>query len=96
MSAHVICLDDNGDDISLTIGKVYRTLPDEKAAARSMIRVIDDTFGEAGSEDGYLYLAPMFEPIEVSDTAARVLESPRPPRPGGDATGRPDGTGQAG
>ncbi len=40
-----------------------------------MIQVIDNALSEVDSEDGYIYLALMFEPIEVSDIVARILES---------------------
>lgn len=48
---------------SLTVGKVYKALPDALAERYGSIRVIDDTFGEAGSEDGYLYPADYFQPF---------------------------------
>jgi hypothetical protein len=47
----------------LTIGKVYKAIPDRVAEKQGMIRVIDESYGEAGSEHGYLYPADYFEPF---------------------------------
>ena len=47
----------------LTIGKVYKVISDSIAEERGMIRIIDESFGEPGSEDGYLYPADYFEPF---------------------------------
>jgi hypothetical protein len=49
--------------ISLTLGKVYKAIPDSSAQRNGMIRVIDETYGEPGSEDGYWYPADYFEPF---------------------------------
>ena len=45
----------------LTIGKVFKLISDTNAERHGMLRVIDESFGEAGSEDGYLYPAGYFE-----------------------------------
>ena len=47
----------------LTIGKVYKVISDPIAERHGMIRVIDESFGESGSENGYLYPADYFEPF---------------------------------
>ena len=52
------------------LGKVYRTLPDAEAEARSMVRIIDEDKSEP---DGYLYPASMFAPIELPEVAKRAL-----------------------
>ena len=49
---------------------VYRTLPDPKAAAHGLLRVLDEDRSE---RDGYLYPAAMFAPIELPETAQRAL-----------------------
>ena len=46
----------------LTIGQVYKVLSDPIAEQHAMIRINDESFGEAGSENGYLYPADYFEP----------------------------------
>jgi hypothetical protein len=73
MNKYVICLDNSSNPESLVAGKVYRTLPDAKAVEHNLIRVIDETYGEPGSDDGYLYPASMFAPIELPEVAERVL-----------------------
>ena len=52
----------------LTIGKVYKRIPDEKTEVHGMIRVIDESFGEPGSERGYMVPANYFEPLDMSET----------------------------
>ena len=47
----------------LTIGKVYKVISDPIAEQHGMIRVIDESFGEPGSDNGYLYPASYFEPF---------------------------------
>ena len=70
MSDFVICINNNSNPASLLVGKVYRTLPDAEAEARSMLRVIDEDKSET---DGYLYPASMFAPIELPEVAKRAL-----------------------
>jgi hypothetical protein len=70
MSDFVICINNNSNPASLLVGKVYRTLPDAEAEARSMLRVIDEDKSEP---DGYLYPASMFAPIELPEVAKRAL-----------------------
>ena len=53
LSKFVICVSSNNPE-SLIVSRVYPTLPDEDAAKHDLIRVIDETYGELGSEDGYL------------------------------------------
>ena len=70
MGDFVICINNDSNPASLIVGKVYRTLPDEAAKPRSMIRVIDEDRSEP---DGYLYPASMFAPIELPEIAERAL-----------------------
>lgn len=51
----------------LTIGKVYKRIPDSQAEQHNMIRVIDESFGEPGSEQGYMYPRVYFEPLDLTD-----------------------------
>jgi len=48
-NSYVLCIDDGGYPESLEVHKVYVALPDEQAAQRDHVRVIDET-----GED-YLY-----------------------------------------
>ncbi|MFN8439953.1 MAG: hypothetical protein U0175_04240 [Caldilineaceae bacterium] len=52
----------------LTVGKVYKRIPDSKTERHGMIRVIDESFGEPGSEKGYMFPADYFEPLDMSET----------------------------
>ena len=70
MSEFVICLNNEGSAASLTVGKVYRTLPDPKAAAHELLRILDEDRSEP---DGYLYPATMFTVIELPETTRRAL-----------------------
>ena len=70
MNRFVICINNNSSEASLIVGKVHRTLPDAKAEAHNMLRVIDEDKSEP---DGYLYPASMFVPIELPEAAERAL-----------------------
>ena len=70
MSNFVICINNEDNRASLILGKVYRTLPDSKASAHKMFRVLDEDKSEP---DGYLYPASMFVPIELPEVAERAL-----------------------
>jgi hypothetical protein len=70
MSEFVICINNDSNPASLVLGKVYRTLLDAEAQARSMLRVIDEDKSEP---DGYLYPASMFAAIELPEAAKRAL-----------------------
>jgi hypothetical protein len=63
----------NEEIYGLTIGKVYKRLSDPKAEKHGMIRVIDESFGEAGSEEGYLYPVDYFEPFTFTNNALEPL-----------------------
>jgi hypothetical protein len=63
-NSYVLCIDDGGYPESLEVRKVYVALPDEQAARRDHVRVIDET------GDDYLYPAKLFVPAEVPHDAA--------------------------
>lgn len=66
-NSFVLCIDDGGYPESLEVRKVYAALPDERAAARNYIRVIDET-----GED-YLYPAKHFVRVQIPPEAAAAL-----------------------
>lgn len=70
MSDFVLCISNKDYLASLILGKVYRTLPDDTAEKRDLIRVIDEDTSEP---DGYLYPRRMFVSIEIPEIAERVL-----------------------
>ena len=63
--SYVMCIDDGGYPESLEVSKVYEVLPDEQAAGRSHLRIIDET-----GED-YLYPAELFVFVESPPETAR-------------------------
>ena len=62
----VVCLENEGSEVSLERRKIYRVLPDPDAGKHRLIRVIDE------SGEDYLYPASYFCPIEI---AANIRES---------------------
>ena len=65
-----VCINNLGYEASLEVGKLYRVVPDEEAASRSYIRVIDE------SGEDYGYSASRFFPIEVPLALQRALKLP--------------------
>ena len=55
----------------LTVGKVYKVISDPTAELHGMIRIIDESFGERGSENGYLYPGGHFEPFLPTEDPRR-------------------------
>ncbi len=66
-SRYALCVKNRGYSASLDLRKVYRVLRDEKASAKGLLRVVDD------SGEHYLYPATYFVAIEVPKTAARMF-----------------------
>lgn len=63
----VVCIKNDGHPASLEVRKLYQFLPDRSAAARGMIRVIDE------SGEDYLYPEEFFVPIRVPLAAAKAF-----------------------
>jgi hypothetical protein len=59
----VLCVRNDGYPASLELHKVYRRLADRKAAAKSFVRIVDE------SGEDYLYPADFFVPIDLSQAA---------------------------
>jgi hypothetical protein len=64
--SYVRCINNRGYEASLTIGAIYKVLPDN--SDRVSLRVIDND-----GED-YLYDSSRFEPIEYDDAQANATE----------------------
>ena len=62
-----VCIDNNGYEASLELGKLYRILPDENAEAHGYIRVIDE------SGEDYGYSSKRFFPLEVPPPLEKAL-----------------------
>jgi hypothetical protein len=63
----VVCLDNEGYKASLEVGKLYRVIPDEEAAAHGYVRVIDE------SGEDYAFAATRFHPVELPQSVEQTL-----------------------
>ena len=63
----VVCLDNEGYPASLEVGKLYRFIPDEEAAANGLIRVIDE------SGEDYAFEAKRFHLMNVPPAVGKML-----------------------
>ena len=65
----VICLDNEGYPASLEVGKLYRFIPDEEAAAEGLMRIVDE------SGEDYAFEAKRFHLMNVPPAVQKVLLS---------------------
>ena len=63
----VVCLNNDGYPASLEVGKLFRFIPDEEAAAEGLIRVIDE------SGEDYAFEADRFHLMSVPPAVEKVL-----------------------
>lgn len=63
----VICINNQDYSASLEVRKIYQVLPDMKANAHNLIRIIDE------SGEDYLYPNRYFIPIELPESVKQVL-----------------------
>ena len=63
----VVCLKNEGYEVSLERRKIYQTLQDPEAAKHRQIRVIDE------SGEDYLFPLNFFAPIELPQTVRRAV-----------------------
>lgn len=63
----VVCINNKGYPASLEVRKIYRALPDARAARHRLLRVIDE------SGEDYLFPANYFISIRVPGVAAKVF-----------------------
>jgi len=62
-----VCIKNRGYEASLEVGKLYRVVPDDKAARHGYIRIIDE------SGEDYGYSAQRFFAIDLPRPLERVL-----------------------
>ncbi len=62
-----ICIENEGYPASLELWKIYRVLPDEKAAKHQLVRIIDE------SGEDYLYAESWFVPIELPQAVEKAM-----------------------
>jgi hypothetical protein len=65
----VVCLDNEGYRASLEVGKLYRMIPDEEAAAHGYVRVVDE------SGEDYAFAATRFHAVELPIAVEKALLS---------------------
>jgi hypothetical protein len=70
---YVICIRVE-EPTDIEVRKVYEILPDESAARRGYVRVIDE------SGDDYLYPQECFASVHLPEETVRALTSPPTPR----------------
>ena len=64
----VMCIDNEGYPLDLTIHKVYKVIPEAGAEARKMLRIVDD------SGEDYMHSASRFTPVQLTDEGERDFE----------------------
>ena len=69
---YVVCVDNADYPVSLELHKIYRTLPDDDAAAAGDLRVVDE------SGEDYLFSAAAFVPISVPERVRSSLRRAAP------------------
>lgn len=62
-----VCLNNNGYEASLELGKIYRLLPDEQAKSLGYVRIVD----ESGTD--YAYSDDRFFPIYIPEQVSTAL-----------------------
>ena len=62
-----LCLENTGNEASLILGKVYRILPDARAAKDDLIRIIDE------SGEDYLFASSQFAIVEFPQAVRRRI-----------------------
>jgi hypothetical protein len=67
LPAFLLCVKNDNYPASLEVRKVYQALPDEAAAARRFVRIIDE------SGEDYLYPDSYFVAIELPQAAASAF-----------------------
>jgi hypothetical protein len=65
-----ICLDNRDHEASLDVAKLYRIVPDDEAARRGYLRVVDE------SGEDYAYAASRFFILNAPASLRRALDEP--------------------
>ena len=67
LARFAVCINNRGYEASLEVGKLYRIIPDQAAARRSYVRIIDE------SGEDYGYSADRFFAIDVPKPLEKAL-----------------------
>jgi hypothetical protein len=68
MKRFALCLDNEGNEASLMVGKVYPIIPDARTAKDALDRVVDE------SGDAYLFLRNQLAFVDFPEVFAGSLE----------------------
>ena len=66
---YVVCIDNRDYPASLELRKIYEVIPDEAAARRGLVRVVDE------STEDYLFPETCFAPIDVPKSIEESLKA---------------------
>lgn len=66
-TSFVICLNNEGYQASLEVGKVYQVINDRDAELNGLIRIVDE------SGEDYAFSAERFYPIELPQRVEEIL-----------------------
>jgi len=71
-----LCLDNAGNEASLILGKVYRVVPDARAAKDNLLRIVDE------SGEDYLFDSRQFVLVDFPEAVRRkILAIKKPANP---------------
>jgi hypothetical protein len=62
-----VCINNEGYEASLELGKLYQVIPDDEAERNDLIRVIDE------SGEDYAFAASRFHALEVPSVVQKAL-----------------------
>lgn len=62
-----VCLDNEGYEAALEVGKLYRAISDTEAVSRGYVRVVDE------SGEDYAFLASRFYRVRLPQAVERAL-----------------------
>ena len=62
-----LCLDNTGNEASLILGKVYRIVPDARAAKDDLLRIVDE------SGEDYLFESSQFALVDFPQAVRRKI-----------------------
>ena len=62
-----LCLENAGNEASLILGKLYRVVPDARAAKDGLVRIIDE------SGDDYLFAKGQFAFVELPQAVRKKI-----------------------
>ncbi len=63
----VVCLNNQGYEAALEVGKLYRVIDDEQAQANGLLRVVDE------SGEDYAFSSERFYPVALPQSVEAVL-----------------------